>query len=104
MTTYLDQWVQYRAVRLVHVRRDSEGRWFWYHRLCGKAGTNPPTWPDAYFSACWHLLDDCGTGKLFGTHIEADPDANTLRASWLCPGCRQYCASHTPCDYCMDEE
>lgn len=104
MTTYLDQWARRPAVRRVHVRRDSEGRWFWYHQLCGKAECGLNTWVRAYLGACWHLAHGCGSGTPFGSHIEADPDANTLRASWLCPGCRQYCASHTPCDCCWDEE
>lgn len=103
MTTYLDVWAQRPVVRLVHVRRDSEGRWFWYHRLCQKAGCGL-TWSHAMAVAYWHVRGPCASGTPFLVHIEADPDANANRASWLCPGCRQYCASHAPCDCCMDEE
>lgn len=103
MTTYLEAWAQRPAVRLVHVRCDSEGCWFWYHRLCSKAGSGLP-WSHAMAVAYWHARGPCATGIPFLGHIEADPDVNELRASWLYPDCRQYCASHTPCDCCWDEE
>ena len=104
MTTYLEQWQQRPAVRLVHVRRDAEGRWFWWHNLCHKGGSGVTTWMHAMAVAYWHTRGPCASGTKFGSHIEADPNANTQRASWLCPDCRQYCASDNPCDCCWNEE
>lgn len=117
MTTYREDWAQRPAVRLVHVRRDSEGRWFWYHHRCRRALSGIGDWRDAVAQADQHArhdvrdpytglctASDVRPGTPFLDHIEADPDANTLRASWLCPDCRQYCASHNPCDCCWDEE
>lgn len=98
-----EAWARRPAVRLVHVRRDSEGRWFWYHWLCRK-GESGLTWGHAMAVAYWHTRGPCASGTMFISHIDADPDTNTLRASWLCPECRQYCASHNPCDCCSDEE
>lgn len=95
-------WQLYR--RRVHVRRDSEGRWFWVHYACRAATAEIGSFQDALGQAVEHVrVSPCQSStKLFGDHIAVNCDANRLRASWLCPECKQYCSSHNPCDCCMD--
>lgn len=92
-----------QPVLRVHVRRDSEGMWFWYHWTCRRAEVQIGTFDEARESALAH---NCGSPrpaeKPLSWHIEVDCDRNRLSASWLCPDCKQYCASHTPCDCCFD--
>lgn len=106
MSSWLEDWQQRPAARLVYVRRDSEGRWFWYHNLCHAAAAGIGAWRDAVVEAAQHAKHDVHNwpGTPFFGHIDADPDTNRERASWLCPDCKQYCASHNPCDCCGDEE
>ncbi len=93
-------------LRRIHVRQDSEGRWFWYHEACRSAKAEIPTYDAALHDAFAHAADmPCRKpAKSWAVHIEVDPDGNRERASWLCPYCKQYCASHNPCDCCFDEE
>jgi hypothetical protein len=86
------------TTRRVHIRRDSENRWFWYHYQCHSAQALFPTQPDALTAALSHSCKN--HRSTFYGHIEVDPDRNNLSASWLCPSCKQYCASHNPCDCC----
>ena len=94
------------AVRRVCVRRDDEGRWFWFHPACRAATAGI----DGFDLALWQAVEHATLAacphpfKPFGSHIVVDCDKNELRASWLCPWCKQYCASHTPCDCCCDAE
>jgi len=99
-------WREHLSVRRVHVRQDSEGRWFWYHPCCSGANAGIGGWAEAGREAAAHAaLGVCpAPEKPYGTHIAVDPDENGQRASWLCPDCKQYCASHNPCDCCMDAE
>lgn len=97
---------QHPYLRRVHVRRDTEGRWFWFHNVCRAAKAGIGTFSEALSQAFAHANDaPCPRpAESFATHIAVDCDANSLRASWLCPWCKQYCASHTPCDCCADVE
>jgi hypothetical protein len=89
-------------IRRVHVRRDSEGRWFWYHHQCRGAEAEFPTQPAALTAGVTHSCEEKRSTML--VHIAVNPDGNSQSASWLCPYCKQYCASHNPCDCCMDDE
>jgi hypothetical protein len=89
----------------VHIRRDSDGLWFWYHPTCRTAEAQIDTFDAARVAALAHADEErCPQpAKPFASHIEVDCDRNRLRASWLCPDCKQYCASHNPCDCCFDD-
>jgi hypothetical protein len=81
------------------VRRDNRGRWFWFHPACSSAQAQLPTHSQALGSALEHSCDSHPVK--YGTHIPIEP-VDTGGASWLCPHCKQYCASDNPCDCCMD--
>lgn len=87
-------------IRRVHVRQDSEGHWFWVHHQCRGAQAEFATQDAALDAGLGHA---CGQVRTFATHIEVDPSGNSQSASWLCPYCKQYCASHNPCDCCSDD-
>jgi hypothetical protein len=91
-------------LRRVHIRRDEDGLWFWFHPVCRVAEAQFDAWGTALESASAHAAGshEQRPEKTFCGHIEVDPDRNSLRASWLCPWCKQYCPSHNPCDCCMD--
>ncbi len=86
-------------IRRVHIRRDESGRWFWYHPRCKAAEAQIATHSQALGSALEH---SCAShAKRYGPHIGVEPDQGALWASWLCPGCKEYCPSDNPCDCCM---
>lgn len=95
---------QHPYLRRVHVRRDEEGRWFWVHYACRTARAEIATFDVALGQAFEHARGvPCPRPeKSFVDHIEVDCGGNRQQASWLCPWCRQYCASHNPCDCCQD--
>lgn len=81
------------------VRRDTRGLWFWFHPSCSSAEAQLTTHTQALGSALGHSCESHPVR--YGTHIEVEP---TDGASWLCPGCKQYCASDNPCDCCFHME